>query len=192
MICNTGASNSRWTANRFRNGIAPCSSSTNHRCRTMPGRSTPQSCDQPRRDQHNGQDDRVGNQPCKDGIGATRRRAWHGGRQHGRHEDHTQDQRKHAPRHGSGSAHRDDEGNDQADAEEVGQLRKHKIGQSSISLAKCVPGRGLNETSARQSTCAYLALSPAKMSFLWVPPGTNSVPTTTVMTAITIAYHRPE
>ncbi len=34
--------------------------------------------------------------------------------------------------------------------------------------------------------------SPAKMSFLCVPPGTNSVPMTTVMTAITMAYQRPE
>ena len=39
---------------------------------------------------------------------------------------------------------------------------------------------------------SYRAESPAKMSFLWVPPGTNSVPITTVITAITIAYHKPE
>ena len=158
----------------------------------MPVRSTPQPCDQPRRDQHNGQDDRVGNQPCKDGISETRRCAWQGGRQHDRHENHTECQRKHSPRHRSGSAHREDEGNDQADAEKVGQLRKHKIDQSGTSLCKRVPGRDLNETSARQSTCGYLPLSPAKMSFLWVPPGTNSVPMTTVMTAITMAYHKPE
>ena len=44
----------------------------------------------------------------------------------------------------------------------------------------------------RSGILIYRSLSPANISFLWVPPGTNSVPTTTVMTAITIAYHKPE
>ena len=66
----------------------------------------------------------------------------------------------------------------------------------SVKAARPFPDACRAEASTRPrpglSTCAYLALSPAKMSFLWVPPGTNSTPTITVMTAITMAYHRPE
>lgn len=47
-----------------------------------------------------------------------------------------------------------------------------------------------NERNARKDY--FLSISPAKMSFLCVPFGTNKVPITTVITAIMMAYHRPE
>jgi hypothetical protein len=92
-------------------------------------KSTAQPPYQPSRADHRDQDDQVRDQTSKHGIFEADQGTWHRCGEHDSDEHDTQNQRNNAPCNGCGTLHGDDQRNQQADAERVGQLRYNEINQ---------------------------------------------------------------